>query len=260
MKEFVAERFSRRSAVALGLIAATYGVVWFFNPQLIDLERGRVDVLLIGIWTVMTVLMTWNVDPRHDLKLIVVGLAGGLTIEWWGTNTELWTYYTRERPPLWIIPAWPIAALTIDRMTVLATKLLPALENTARAYWVVVPAFIVAMTAFLWPSIEQPASWVVVAIMLVVLVAAPRTEWDMPLFIVGATWGIGLEYWGTSRGCWTYYTTEIPPWEAVLAHGFASIAFARGVQLLDYVDGALGFGTGEPDGAGAQLDGVHGSK
>lgn len=232
--DFVRERFSHRSAAALGLIALTYLLVWFFNPQLIDLEHGRMDWLLFGIWTVMTVFMTWNVAPSHDLKLIVVGIAGGLTIEWWGTNTELWTYYTRERPPLWIIPAWPIAALTIDRMTVLAVRALPALERTARLYWLVVPLFIAAMTAFLWPSIDQPASWVVLGIMLTVLAARPRPEWDMPLFLVGAAWGIGLEYWGTSRHCWTYYTAEVPPWEAVLAHGFASIAFARGVQLLDW--------------------------
>ena len=54
-------------------------------------------------------------------------------------------------------------------------------------------------------------------------------------FTAGAAVGIFLEYWGTSRHCWTYWTKEIPPAEAVLAHGFASVAFARGVQLLTHV-------------------------
>ncbi len=233
LPEYVRSRFSRRSITALATIGGLYLAVGLLFPELIDLEHGRMDWLLFFIWTVMTVLMTWNVNPEHDAKLIVVGLAGGLTIEWWGTNTSLWTYYTAERPPLWILPAWPIAAITIDRMTTLAERVVPALSQSARAYWVVVPAFIAAMTAFLWPSIAEPASWVVIGIMLGVLALHPKPERDMPLFLVGAAWGIGLEYWGTSRHCWTYYSGEIPPWEAVLAHGFASIAFARGVQLID---------------------------
>ena len=52
-------------------------------------------------------------------------MIGGLVIEAWGTQTLLWTYYTAERPPLWIIPAWPIASLTIDRLARLADRLLP---------------------------------------------------------------------------------------------------------------------------------------
>ena len=71
--------------------------------------------------------------------------------------------------------------------------------------------------------------------MLAVIFVAPRPDRDIVLFVAGAFMGIFLEYWGTSRYCWTYWTQQIPPAEAVLAHGFASIAFARGVQLLDRV-------------------------
>ena len=39
-------------------------------------------------------------------------------------QAHLWIYYTRERPPLWIIPAWPIASLSIDRLTRLLNHLL----------------------------------------------------------------------------------------------------------------------------------------
>ena len=56
-------------------------------------------------------------DLRTDSLIVLVGLAGGLVIESWGTQTNLWFYYTSERPPLWIIPAWPIACLAIDRIT-----------------------------------------------------------------------------------------------------------------------------------------------
>ena len=72
--------------------------------------------LLLGIFAFMTVVLMTGADLRKDAGIIFVGLFGGLVIESWGTQTELWTYYTNERPPLWIIPAWPIASLTIDRM------------------------------------------------------------------------------------------------------------------------------------------------
>ena len=44
-----------------------------------------------------------------------------------------------------------------------------------------------------------------------------------------------LEYWGTSRGCWTYYTGETPPLIAAIAHGFASVAFARGAAVVRFL-------------------------
>jgi hypothetical protein len=58
----------------------------------------------------------WGADIRSDSVIVAIGFVGGLVIESWGTQTHLWTYYTLERPPLWIIPAWPIASLSIDRL------------------------------------------------------------------------------------------------------------------------------------------------
>ena len=63
----------------------------------------------------------------------------------------------------------------------------------------------------------------------------PRPGRDAVLFVAGASLGIFLEYWGTSRRCWVYYSGQVPPAEAVFAHGFASVAFARGVQLIEAV-------------------------
>ncbi len=70
----------------------------------------------------------------------------------------------------------------------------------------------------------------------------PRPDRDLVLFVAGAGMGVFLEYWGTSRKCWTYWTAEIPPPVAVFAHGFASIAFSRAVTLLDVGLGRLSGG------------------
>src|SRR5512134_21035 len=75
------------------------------------------DWLLLGIFGFMSITIIARASLKTDLLIIFVGICGGLAIESWGTQTNLWFYYTEERPPLWIIPAWPIASLSIDRIT-----------------------------------------------------------------------------------------------------------------------------------------------
>src|SRR5512140_2579851 len=75
------------------------------------------DWLLISLFVFMSVTIVARADLRTDALIILVATVGGLVIEAWGTQTNLWFYYTNERPPLWIVPAWPIATLSIDRVT-----------------------------------------------------------------------------------------------------------------------------------------------
>ena len=75
------------------------------------------DWLLLGVFAFMSVTIVARADLRTDALIVFVGVCGGLAIESWGTQTNLWHYYTAERPPLWIIPAWPIASLSLDRIT-----------------------------------------------------------------------------------------------------------------------------------------------
>jgi hypothetical protein len=53
-------------------------------------------------------------------------------------------YYTNERPPLWIIPAWPIASLSIDRLyRLLRSKLETVPQGVFRTlHWILLPAFL----------------------------------------------------------------------------------------------------------------------
>ena len=102
------------------------------------------DWLLLGIFLCMSLLIMAGADLRVDLRIILVGLIGGLVIESWGTQTNLWHYYTAERPPLWIIPAWPIASLSIDRLVRILQKTIPTQENKTFkiAYWLIFPVFL----------------------------------------------------------------------------------------------------------------------
>jgi hypothetical protein len=244
--EFLRAGWDRRSLVALGLLFGVGGLVGYRWSDLID-PSGGMDWLLAGTWLWMAAMLTWRVSLRRDLVFLAVGFVGGGVIEWWGTYSRIWTYFTLERPPLWILPAWPIATLAIDRM---ARILDHAVEQVASprgapvvgywlAYWICVPSFVVAMIAFSRHTMHIVPTQVVVSLMIGVTLACRDPRRDFTLFAAGSLLGIFLEYWGTSRQCWTYYTEQVPPPVATVAHGFAAIAFARGADAMNRVlDGA----------------------
>ncbi len=264
------------SAFALVIVLLTY--VWWPLAadylSYIDWEGQwwrTVDWLLIGLFLFMSLVIMAHADIRADAKIVIVGLAGGLVIEGWGTQTEIWSYYTNERPPLWIIPAWPIASLTIDRMVRwldgqfrsgagtqnvkrkthrrlragsverfdirsgrLSAKLDPGSATFFRAlYWLMFPAFVALMVSFVWPTLDK--SMTIGALLLVGFLVATPTDHRLAVltFLAGSGLGYFLERWGTTRECWTYYTMETPPLFAVLAHGMAAVAFWRTARGLE---------------------------
>ena len=196
------------------------------------------DWLLVGIFLFMTLTIIARADMRRDSLIVFVGICGGLVIEAWGTQTNLWHYYTAERPPLWIIPAWSIASLSIDRITRLSkwgagflSRLRtgnPISANLYKwVYWLIFIGFFGLMCYFVAPTFTKP--YTILSLLLCVVLIATPTDYRYAVFTFLAGTGLGyfLELWGTTRQCWTYYTFQTPPLFAVLAHGMAAIAFWR---------------------------------
>ncbi len=229
-------RWSLIPVVGVAIVAVAVALGWW---ELIDLDQPF-DGLLAGLWLFMTLALSWRFRLRRDLVLILVGACGGFLIEWWGTSTELWTYFTHERPPLWIIPAWPVAALATERLAYVLHRALPAgMPWLWRVAWLGLPVFIGFMLRFLAPSWHLTASHVVVGIMIGVAVSTRTARRDVTLFVMGTALGWFLEYWGTTRECWTYYTHQTPPWVTAFAHGFASVAFWRASRVIHDVFGMV---------------------
>ena len=187
----------------------------------------QMDWLLIGIFLFMSAMVTINADLRKDSLLIFIGLAGGLCIEAWGTNTELWAYYTGERPPLWIIPAWAIAAISIERMARLTS---PWFSRVSRAwidrlYYAFMLFFLGLFLLFILPRQFNPFNLLAYLAVVVIVFIPQDRRVSLVTFIMGASLGFFLEYWGTTRACWQYYNHATPPLFSVLAHGIASLAF-----------------------------------
>jgi hypothetical protein len=240
--QFVWAGFTRWSFLPLaGVIvtATSVAVGWW---DLVDLNQPF-DFLLAFLWLFMTLLVSWRVSPRRDLVLAFTGMWGGFLIEWWGTTTHLWTYFTNESPPLWILPAWPIAALSTERLAYMFDRAFP--KSRSWPWWVVyllaVPSFILWMSGFMDPSWHVTSSHVVLGIMIGVAISSRTPRRDVVLFVMGTALGYGLEYWGTTSECWTYHTLQTPPLVTAFAHGFASVAFWRATQVFHtMIDMAVG--------------------
>ncbi len=237
-------RWTRSSYVLLSSFLAVVGlilVVWWPLAadylSLYDASRPfwlQFDWLLVGIFAAMSLLIMAGADVRLDARIILVGLAGGLVIEAWGTQTNLWTYYTLERPPLWIIPAWPIAGLSIDRLYRLLDVFLPRDRRgwTRRLYWIVLGGFTILMVIFVWPTLDRSLTWMALGLCAFLILTPTDHRAALLTFAAGSGLGYFLERWGTTRQCWTYYTLQTPPLFAVLAHGMAAVAFWRAVRLF----------------------------
>lgn len=211
----------------------------------------QMDWLLMGIFAMISLLIMSGADLKTDAWIIAVGMAGGLAIESWGTQTHLWNYYTSERPPLWIIPAWPVASLAIGRLTrflsigadyagqslrvVHLPGLWARLANYRTLYWLIFPAFYLLMLVFVWPTLDKPATWLSLMASALLIITPSDRRMAVLIFTAGSALGYFLELWGTTRACWTYYTFQTPPVFAVFAHGLASVAFWRAGTLVKQV-------------------------
>jgi len=208
------------------------------------------DWLLLGIFAFMSITIIAHANLRTDLLIVFVGICGGLAIESWGTQTNLWFYYTDERPPLWIIPAWPIASLSIDRITrgldFLITKLLYSLSLSHGErgwgevffkilYWLTFASFLTLMLIFVAPTFDKSYTWFALILCILLILTPTNHRFALLTFVAGSGLGYYLELWGTTRQCWTYYTYQTPPLFAVLAHGVAAVAFWRAGLLVKVV-------------------------
>ena len=214
-----------------------------------------IDWLLLGVFLFMSLTIVAHADLRRDALIVFVATVGGLVIESWGTQTNLWFYYTAERPPLWIIPAWPIATLSIDRITRLLnwavrnlstkdTKVSKDISSPplvpfvfVALYWIIFLGFYGLMLYFVAPTFDK--SFTLMALLLCALLIATPTDYRMAVltFLAGSALGYFLERWGTTRQCWTYYTYQTPPFFAVLAHGMAAVSFWRAGLVVKLVWG-----------------------
>ncbi|RYE94344.1 MAG: hypothetical protein EOO75_02230 [Myxococcales bacterium] len=226
--------FDRRSARLLGLFAVVGGAAAVIWREHVSLSLDDLDPLLGACWVGMAALATHRVQVKRDVRLAAVALAGGALIEAWGTRAGLWTYFTGEQPPLFILPAWPAAALATERVAAWLERRAPSPRPLAtNALWLLaMGGFLALLVPWMAPGWRHPLNAVALGCVALTVASVRDRRSELVRFAAGCLVGYPLEYWGTSRGCWTYWSGEVPPLVAVLSHGFATVAFARGAGLV----------------------------
>ena len=227
--------YDKKSLAVIAIIVAigtASGVVW---REYVSLTWADFDPLLVFCWLLMVALAAWRFSLRRDLPLAVVAFIGGAMIETWGTRSGLWTYFTHESPPLFILPAWPVAALATERITRMIERVPVKLGRApTRALHA---AALIAFCMFLWtwtaPGRAHPTTTIAYVLVVITCLTGRTPREDLLRLVGGSILGALLEYWGTTRFCWTYWDHKTPPLPAVLSHGFATVAFARGVFFLE---------------------------
>jgi hypothetical protein len=224
----------RRALVVLVVFAVIGGAVATLFPRLVSWDVADFDPLLAVCWTSMLGLACVDVRPRRDAVLAAVALVGGALIESWGTRSGLWTYFDGQQPPPFILPAWPAAAIATERIArplVAWSRRIPPRAGTP-LYAVAVLGYVAWLLVWSRSGLHHPLTWVALACVAVTAVSGDDRRGDLARFAAGCLVGFPLEYWGTTRGCWTYWSGETPPIVTVLSHGFATLAFARGAALV----------------------------
>ena len=241
--------WTRDSSILLGIFLLTIFLIIYVWWPLAEEALSYVDWhgpwwlymdwLLLEIFGFMSITIIARANLKTDLLIVFVGICGGLAIESWGTQTNLWHYYTAERPPLWIIPAWPIASLSIDRITKALDWILDRIAKPTNLrspisafYWVTFASFLTLMLIFVSPTFDKSYTWFAIILCVLLILTPTNHRYAILTFIAGSALGYYLELWGTTRECWTYYTLQKPPLFAVLAHGMAAVAFWRAGLIM----------------------------
>ena len=227
--------YDRKSLAVLGAFVSVAVMSTVFFGEYVDFGWAETDWLLVACWIGMLVLAMANVSLRRDVPLALAAFAGGAFIETWGTHAGLWAYFTGEKPPLFILPAWPAAALATARV---ADVVSPWVSRTVRGtapFVVAAVAYVVLLATWVAPHGVHVLTIAAGAAILVVIATSTDGPRDLARFAAGCVTGLPLEIWGTTRECWTYAGGGTPPLVAVLSHGFATVAFDRAALLVSHV-------------------------
>ena len=189
-----------------------------FNATLASLAAGPAQglkvisemVLFAFILLLTARSLLLDADPAADLIIVLTAACFGFLAELWGTHSGLWTYYTGERPPYWIIPAWAIGALVVERLSRRTGGLLDgtlARLNKDALYWAWVLLFYCVFISFLAAKLRAAECILPAALTAAVLLPGgkPRKR-DLSVLLTGSVCVFWADLWGTTNHCWTYHT------------------------------------------------------
>ncbi|PIU19204.1 MAG: hypothetical protein COT18_08725 [Elusimicrobia bacterium CG08_land_8_20_14_0_20_59_10] len=221
----------RKEIYYFSAVCAVFVVIALFRPDLIagafratagSLAAGGMPALKVtaeillfaGILWLVARTVPFGADPARDIPVVLAASLFGYLAEAWGTRAGLWTYYTGETPPLWIVPAWFIGALVVDRLSrstlaEMERRLTAAVRTWLYRGWLA--AFVCVFIAFSGKSLLSPAGLIVsLPLALSFFYAGSRRDRDAAVLFTGTACVFFADLWGTTNHCWTYHIQGEP--------------------------------------------------
>jgi hypothetical protein len=162
--------------------------------------------LLLGF---VTWIIARRPRPREDAAIVLFATVLGWAAETWGTRSGLWTYYTGEMPPLWIVPAWSLGALVVSRVAEAIGRVSAPPAWLLRIHVGIAIATLGAFVAFVRPTWTSPASALVFGVLLAAFALRPRPERDVPFLLAGLVCVFFADFWGTGSECYRYHDAHV---------------------------------------------------
>ncbi|MBZ0269084.1 hypothetical protein K8I85_13075 [bacterium] len=176
-------------------------------------------VVLAGLLGFVTWIIARRPRPREDAAIVLFATALGWAAEAWGTRSGLWSYYTGETPPLWIVPAWPLGAIVVSRVADAIERISAPPAWMLRAHVMLATVTLAVFVVFVRPTWTSPWTAAAFGVLLAAFALRPRPERDVPFVLAGLVCVFFADFWGTGSACYRYHE----------AHLGASFARASGV-------------------------------
>jgi len=190
-------------------------------------------------YTVLTLILIKS-DVRDDLPLFAAALILGFWGEWWGTTQGLWTYYTRQTPPVGIVFMWGVGLLTVYHLHLFISRILPAFIPKQKLpvtpiKLAIIVLLLLAGFALTWKGIVK-INWLQHVDIHFVLAGMVTgflffrnfdTNETFSIFLCGTLLGGLYEYCGTSIGGWSYATGQGLPLVIAPLWGIACVAMIK---------------------------------
>ncbi len=171
------------------------------------------EILLFACIMVITLrTVPVGAEPARDGFIVLSASVYGYIAEAWGTRSGLWIYYTGEKPPLWIIPAWFIGALVIERLSRQTVKITSRLAENSLNDWLYrawIFVFSCVFISFSAKSILTPAGILTTLLLAITLFSSRKQRRrDTAVLFTGMVCVFFADLWGTTNNCWIYHVQE----------------------------------------------------
>lgn len=187
---------------------AYFGRLWVAGG-LVAVRATGYAILLAALLAFVTWVVARRPRPREDLAIVLFATALGWAAETWGTRTGLWSYYTGERPPLWIVPAWSLGAVVVARVADAIGRVSAPPAWLLRAHVVIAVATLGVFVAFVRPTWTSPWTALAFGALLATFALRPRPERDVPFLLAGLACVFFADFWGTGSACYRYHEDHV---------------------------------------------------